>query len=95
MKNKILYAISAVAGYLGAAGVANAAIIAVPQYSDVINTTSTAFGQSLFTDLLPWASVFILIVIAGLALKAISGKVLGSIKRVLGGGKKRGRRGRR
>lgn len=75
---------------------ASAAIVGVPQYSDVVNTTSTAFAQGLVTDLLPWAAAFIAIVIGTLALVAIYKKVVSGFARLFKGGRgRRGRRGRR
>jgi len=90
--------ILAVAGLL-AVGIfvtapAYAAIVNVPEYTDVVNTTSTAFAQGLVTDLLPWAAAFIAIIVGTLALKAIYGKVVAGAKRLMGG-RRGGRRRRR
>lgn len=67
-------------------------IITFPSYSDVINTTTTAFGGSLLTDLLPWAGGLLVIVVAGMGLAAVVRKIYGAIKKILGGGKRRGKR---
>lgn len=94
--NKIKLGIAASVGAtaLTALG-ANAAIVQVPSYTDVVNTTSTAFAQSLVTDLLPWAAAFIAIIVGSLALLAIYGKVVSGFARLFKGGKRRGRGRRR
>lgn len=93
--NKIKLGIAASVGATALTAVgASAAIVNVPQYTDVVNTTSTAFAQGLVTDLLPWAAAFIAIIVGTLALVAIYGKVVVGFKRLFGGGKKR-RFGRR
>lgn len=92
---KIAIAISAVGTGLLASVKTFGAIVEVPSYTDVVNTTSTAFAQGLVTDLLPWAAAFIAIAVGTLALVAIYRKVTGGFARLFGAGKKRGRGRRR
>jgi len=96
IKLKIGIAATTLAMLLAGIG-ASAAIVQVPQYTDVVNTTSTSFAQGLVTDLLPWAAAFIAIAVGTLALVAIYRKVVGGFARLFGGGRsrRRGRRGRR
>jgi hypothetical protein len=72
------------------------AIITVPSYADIVNTTTTAFGQSLFTDLLPWVGALAFIAVAALLLVKARGAVVGGIAKMVGsrrkGGRRRGRR---
>jgi len=88
------YAVPAAAILSMTAGFAGAALLTPPSYSDIVNTTSTAFGGSLLTDLLPWAGILLLITLAGMVLAAIIRRVLGAIAKIVGG-RRRGGRGRR
>jgi hypothetical protein len=71
-----------------------AAIIEVPDYADIVNASTTAFGQALFTDLLPWAGAIALIVIAAMLLMKLRTLVTGGVGKALGAGRRR-RGGRR
>lgn len=92
---KIAIAISAVGTGLLASVKAFGAIVSVPDYTDVITASSTAFAQGLVNDLLPWVAAFIAIAVGTLALVAIYRKVVGGFGRLFGGGKRRGRGRRR
>ena len=85
---------SAGTALLGLASGAGATILTLPSYSDVINTTTTAFGGSLLTDILPIAGFLAVITIVGLVLSAVVKRALGAISKIAGG-RRRGGRGRR
>jgi len=93
--NKIIFAISAVGtGLVATISQVGAEILPLPTYSDIVNSTTTAFGGSLLTDLLPWAGLLAIITICGIALAAVVRRVLGGFSKIAGG-RRRGRGRRR
>ena len=66
---------------------------AVPAAADMI-TSTTAYMGDLFTALLPWALAGLGLLLAGLFIKFIVGKLRGGVKGAMSSGR-RGRRRRR
>lgn len=74
---------------IGGAGTAGATIITFPSYSDVINATSTSFGSSLLTDLLPIAGALAVITIVGIVLTSLIKRALSALSKIAGGRRRR------